>query len=91
MCLTSGYALKAEATIELALESEEQLKALMDSLVVEEKQTGFRSRVTVTSEANNLRIDVEAKDSVALRAGLNTYLRWIESILKVLTIVSGKN
>jgi tRNA threonylcarbamoyladenosine modification (KEOPS) complex Pcc1 subunit len=38
-------------------------------------------------EGDFLVLKVEAKDTVALRAALNAYLRWIGSTVKVLEVV----
>jgi tRNA threonylcarbamoyladenosine modification (KEOPS) complex Pcc1 subunit len=41
----------------------------------------------LAKEGDLLLLKVEAKDTVALRAGLNAYLRWINSILNVFQVL----
>ncbi|MDD1768691.1 MAG: hypothetical protein LUQ55_01755 [Methanomassiliicoccales archaeon] len=37
-----------------------------------------RTRVKISSESDQLVLDIEASDLAALRAALNSYLRWIK-------------
>jgi tRNA threonylcarbamoyladenosine modification (KEOPS) complex Pcc1 subunit len=68
--------------------SEKQLTTLLDALTPEaEKPVGTRSMVALEKEGNFLVLNVEAKDTVALRAALNAYLRWIDSAVNVLEAV----
>ena len=53
------------------------LKVLMPETV---KQVTSRSRVAIKIEGEGLTIQVEARDTSALRATLNSYLRWIVMI-----------
>ena len=45
--------------------------------------------VALEKEGNFLVLNVEAKDTVALRAALNAYLRWIGSAVNVLETVES--
>jgi tRNA threonylcarbamoyladenosine modification (KEOPS) complex Pcc1 subunit len=83
---------KAKAFIRLPLKSEEHLEALMSALTPEvQRQIGVRSKVALSTEAQTLVLTVDAEDTVALRAALNSYLRWITSTLKVLQAVTQKS
>jgi tRNA threonylcarbamoyladenosine modification (KEOPS) complex Pcc1 subunit len=80
---------KAKATIRLPMKSEKQLAALITALTPEvQRQIGTRSKVTLSKETQILVLGVEAEDTVALRAALNAYLRWINSTLSVLDAVA---
>jgi len=80
--------LKAEATIRLRLSSEKQLKTLLEALTPEaNKHANVRTKTVLEREGNVAVLKVEAKDTVALRAALNAYLRWIGSTIKVIEIV----
>ena len=80
--------MKAKATVRLRLSSEKQLATLLDALAPEaEKPVGKRTRAALEREGNFLVLKVEAKDTVALRAALNAYLRWIGSAVKVLEVI----
>jgi tRNA threonylcarbamoyladenosine modification (KEOPS) complex Pcc1 subunit len=45
--------------------------------------------VRLTCDSQVLVLDVEAKDTVALRATLNAYLRWINSTANVLETIEN--
>ena len=80
--------MKANAIVRLPFQSEKQLSALVNALIPEvNRQIGVRSKVTLTKEKQVLVLNVEAEDTVALRAALNAYLRWINSTLNVLDTV----
>jgi tRNA threonylcarbamoyladenosine modification (KEOPS) complex Pcc1 subunit len=78
----------AEATVRLRCSSEKQLTTLLDALSPEtEKPVGTRANAVLERASNLLVLKVEAKDTVALRAALNAYLRWIGSTVNVLDVV----
>ena len=52
-----------------------------------ERPTSERSNVTVSAEKGEVIISIEASDVVALRAAINSYLRWVVSILDVVEAV----
>jgi KEOPS complex subunit Pcc1 len=80
--------LTASATIRLQFSSEKQLSALISALTPEvHKQIGARSKTTLTHGVQSLILNVEASDTVALRAALNAYLRWINSTVNVFETV----
>jgi tRNA threonylcarbamoyladenosine modification (KEOPS) complex Pcc1 subunit len=80
--------MKAKAVVRLPFKSEKQLTALVAALTPEvSRQIGVRSKVTLETDAQFLVLNVEAEDTVALRAALNAYLRWINSTVNVLESV----
>jgi tRNA threonylcarbamoyladenosine modification (KEOPS) complex Pcc1 subunit len=80
--------MKAKATIRLRLSSEKQLTTLLDALAPEaNRPVTTRAKAVLEREGSFLVLTVEAKDTVALRAALNAYLRWIGSAVKVLEVV----
>jgi tRNA threonylcarbamoyladenosine modification (KEOPS) complex Pcc1 subunit len=80
--------MKAKATIRLRLSSEKQLTTLLDALAPEaNRPVNTRAKAALERDGNFLVLKVEAKDTVALRAALNAYLRWIGSAMKVLEAV----
>jgi len=77
-----------KATVRLPFKSEKQLIALVSALTPEiERQIAARSKVTMMTDSQLLVLNVEAEDTVALRATSNAYLRWINSALNVLETV----
>jgi tRNA threonylcarbamoyladenosine modification (KEOPS) complex Pcc1 subunit len=80
--------MKAKATIRLRLSSEKQLTTLLDALAPEaNRPVTTRAKAVLEREGSFLVLKVEAKDTVALRAALNAYLRWIGSAVNVLEVV----
>jgi tRNA threonylcarbamoyladenosine modification (KEOPS) complex Pcc1 subunit len=80
--------MKAKATIRLRLSSEKQLTTLVDALAPEaNRPVTPRAKAALERDGNFLVLKAEAKDTVALRAALNAYLRWIGSAVKVLEVV----
>lgn len=78
----------ANAAIRLRCSSEKQLTTLLNALSPEaEKPVGTRTNAVLEREGSLLVLKVEAKDTVALRAALNAYLRWIGSAVNVLAVV----
>jgi tRNA threonylcarbamoyladenosine modification (KEOPS) complex Pcc1 subunit len=80
--------MKAKASVRLRFSSEKQLTTLLDALAPEaNRPVTTRAKAVLEREGNFLVLKVEAKDTVALRAALNAYLRWIGSTVKVLEVV----
>jgi tRNA threonylcarbamoyladenosine modification (KEOPS) complex Pcc1 subunit len=80
--------MKAKASIRLRFSSEKHLTTLLDALAPEaNRPVNLRARAALDRDGNFLVLKVEAKDTVALRAALNAYLRWIGSAVKVLEVV----
>lgn len=80
--------MKAKATVRLRFDSEKHLTTLLDALAPEaNKPATSRAKVALARDGNILVLSVEAKDTVALRAALNAYLRWINSAMKVIEVV----
>jgi len=69
---------KAQAVIRLDFSSEKQLKVVLEALKPETRTPPtLRSKVQITSEGNSLTLSFEATDTSALRAAINSYLRWV--------------
>jgi tRNA threonylcarbamoyladenosine modification (KEOPS) complex Pcc1 subunit len=82
--------MKSKATVRLRLSSEKHLTTLLDALAPEaNKPVTTRAKAVLKSEGSFLVLKVEAKDTVALRAALNAYLRWIGSAVKVLEVIEA--
>jgi tRNA threonylcarbamoyladenosine modification (KEOPS) complex Pcc1 subunit len=80
--------MKAKASVRLRFSSEKQLTTLLDALAPEaNRPVTTRAKAVLEREGDFLVLKVEAKDTVALRAALNAYLRWIGSAVKVLEVV----
>jgi tRNA threonylcarbamoyladenosine modification (KEOPS) complex Pcc1 subunit len=80
--------MRAKAAVRLRFSSEKQLTTLLDALAPEaNRPVTTRAKTVLEREGNFLVLKVEAKDTVALRAALNAYLRWIGSTVKVLEVI----
>ncbi len=76
--------MKAKAEIRFKFPSKRALETVRNSLLPEvNKPNPNRARVNLFGEDRVLTLLVEADDTVALRSALNTYLRWINSMVKV--------
>jgi tRNA threonylcarbamoyladenosine modification (KEOPS) complex Pcc1 subunit len=83
--------MKAKAVVRLKFPSEKQLEIVFKALEPEvKKPTTMRSRTRLKKDGGLLVLNVEARDTVALRAALNAYLRWINSILSVLEVLETR-
>jgi tRNA threonylcarbamoyladenosine modification (KEOPS) complex Pcc1 subunit len=70
--------MNAQATIRLNFVSGKQLQVVLKALKPEtETSSTHRSKVYMTTEGQGLVLDFRAKDTSALRAAINSYLRLI--------------
>jgi len=82
--------MKRRAVIRLSFRSKRHLKTMLNSLRPEtRKSPGSRSRTTVEEEDGSLIITFEARDTSALRAAINAYLRWISLTRNILESVDS--
>ncbi len=78
----------AKASIRLKFENQKQLLTLLNALTPEtQTMQTTRANVTLKKDKLFLVLSVEAEDTVALRATLNAYLRWIQSTINVMDAV----
>ncbi|MEM3702995.1 MAG: KEOPS complex subunit Pcc1 [Candidatus Bathyarchaeia archaeon] len=77
--------MKANAVIHVKLPSKRDLEIVYNALMPEiTRPATTRSIANLKIEGSFLVLNVKAKDTVALRAALNAYLRWISAIFNVL-------
>lgn len=77
--------MRAKAVIRLKFLSQRDLTLVWKGLEPEVKKPAtMRFRASLEKNGKFLIVRVEAKDTVALRAALNAYLRWINSIINIL-------
>jgi len=80
--------MKATAIVRQKFPSEKRLEIVFKALKPEvDKPATMRSRAKLEKDDNFLVLKVEARDAVALRAALNAYLRWINSMMNVLEVL----
>lgn len=82
--------MNAKATVNINISSDKHLVSILKALKPETKKLGNRSTVNIQKEGSFIILTVEAKDTVALRATLNTYLRWIASAIGTLEVIADK-
>ncbi len=82
--------MKANALVRLKFPSEKHLEIVFKALEPEvNTPPTVRSRTFLEKENAFLILKIEAKDTVALRAALNAYLRWISSIYGVFSTLDS--
>lgn len=82
--------MKANALMRLKFPSERHLKIVFEALQPEvRKPLTMRSRAKLEKENTFLILKIEAKDTVALRAAVNAYLRWINSMTNILEVLEN--
>lgn len=70
-------ALEANSVIEIAFKDSETAKVAMEALKVEGLlPKASRAEVDITHRKNILSLDINARDTAALRAAINSFLRW---------------
>jgi len=80
--------MKANAVLRLKFPSPRHLEIIFKALLPEvRKPPTMRSRASLEKDDTFLILKIEAKDTVALRAAVNAYLRWIDSIRNVLGVL----
>jgi tRNA threonylcarbamoyladenosine modification (KEOPS) complex Pcc1 subunit len=80
----------AKADIRLKFMNQKQVEILLDALNPEANSpVTRRANVKLKKDGLSLAITVEAEDTVALRATLNAYLRWINSTVNVIQLVEN--
>jgi len=80
--------MKANAVLRLKFPSQRHLEIIFKALEPEVRKTPtMRSRAFLEKEDTFLILKIEANDTVALRAAVNAYLRWIDSIRNVLGVL----
>ena len=65
---------------------DEMVEAILDALRPEiESPSSERSVIDVRRSINGIVIVTEASDTTAMRAAVNSYLRWVQGILDLLS------
>ena len=81
----------AHAVVEFHFQSEREAETVFKSLLPEiEVSKPRRSNVCSLLEGKVLILKVDAKDTTALRAVSNSYLRWIATISEINKLAGGK-
>ncbi|MEL9999634.1 MAG: KEOPS complex subunit Pcc1 [Thermoplasmata archaeon] len=76
--------LENEARIRLEIEDS---NIICNALSVEGKRNIPRTNVDILCEGNNVEIIIRAMDFNALRAAINSYMRWINLTMEILEMV----
>ena len=80
-----GLTEKSSAEIRIKV-PEEVIEAVLDALSPEvESPSSERSSTDVRRGVDDIIISTEASDTTAMRAAVNSYLRWVQGILDVLS------
>lgn len=80
--------MKAAASVRLKFTSKKRLETIFKAVEPETKKaTTMRSAADLKKEGSFLVLKINARDTIALRAALNAYLRWINSAVEVLEVI----
>ena len=81
----SERGLSISAVAEIRVNSTKELAEVIAGSLKPEVQdpVSTRSKVEVVAEDDLIRINITASDLSALRAALNSYLRWVDAIFEV--------
>jgi tRNA threonylcarbamoyladenosine modification (KEOPS) complex Pcc1 subunit len=78
----------AKASVRLNFGSQKKLSTILKALAPEATaQVTRRANLELEKDGLFLILTIEADDTVALRATMNAYLRWINSMMKVMQMV----
>jgi len=79
---------RAKAVVLLKFKDEKQLQTSLDALKPEmDAPVTKRANVSFQKQGTFLVLSVDAEDTVALRATINAFLRWIASTLNVMELI----
>lgn len=82
--------MKANALVRLEFPSVKHLEIVAVALRPEvRKSPTMRSRAFLEKKGTFLVLRIESTDTVALRAAVNAYLRWINSVTNVLEVLEN--
>jgi len=82
--------MKAEAAVKFEFESERVLETVYSALKPETVSAPTkRSKAYIEVDGKTLTLRFEARDTTALRAALNSYLRWMKLIVEVLDFLEN--
>jgi tRNA threonylcarbamoyladenosine modification (KEOPS) complex Pcc1 subunit len=88
--LRLAAAVWATSRVVVPVPDERSLGVVLDALGPEVRvRVTPRSRVSLAERDGAILLVVRAKDTVALRASVNSYLRWIGAVLRVLRVLGG--
>jgi tRNA threonylcarbamoyladenosine modification (KEOPS) complex Pcc1 subunit len=73
-----------EVTISADLE-ESISKIVLESLLPELSRAVSRTQVNISKSGTGIILKISADDSSALRAAINSYLRWLDCIISTVT------
>lgn len=83
---------KSSAKIKIRFETEKQVESIFKALEPESKKSPTtRSKVEIMKKKRDILLIVRAKDIVALRAALNSHLRFLKAWKKIIKIIETEN
>jgi tRNA threonylcarbamoyladenosine modification (KEOPS) complex Pcc1 subunit len=83
-------ALECSIRLRIPIVNKQRMEIVFTALSPETRTLATRANTTLRKGNGLLILNVKAKDSVALRAVSNAYLRWINSLINVLNILEAQ-
>ena len=79
-------------TVEIQVSNSQTCNLLYEALVLE---SGYnpndRSQANLTLDNNRLILEINAKDSVSARASINSFIKWINLSLQIISMTENAN
>lgn len=69
---------------------EGKASTLAKALLPESKREIPRTKIKIKTDKDKFLLRIEAEDTSALRAAINSYLRWIECVVKLIRFAENK-
>jgi tRNA threonylcarbamoyladenosine modification (KEOPS) complex Pcc1 subunit len=84
--------MRASARIRLCFAEERCLETVLRALKPEvERSATLRSCASLRKKDEFLVLRIDAKDTAALRAASNAYVRWVGSVVKILDVLKKES
>ena len=83
---------KIEMTIELSFEDRKTSNLVFDALLLEsDYNPNERAQASLKSQEKNILLTINAKDTASARAAVNSFLKWINLSIELISLTEGKN
>lgn len=82
---------KVEASIILELSDVRKANTLYAALLPEKlNPPTYRSKIDIELNGSSLKINISSNDLISLRASINSYLKWIATIIGALEVMENE-
>lgn len=83
---------KIEMTIELSFEDRKMSNLVFDALLLEsDYNPNERAQASLKNQEKNILLTINAQDTASARAAVNSFLKWINLSIELISLTEGKN